>query len=117
VESTSKPRKKPRDEETEETTDERNHHPERQIDGDARSTMKRKRWYFGYKNHIKIDAGTKLIVVDAVTDASVHDRKMLRVLLFDEDEDRHVYGDKGYAGIEPRAEAIAIQTTPRITHK
>jgi len=81
VESTSKPRKKSRDEETDETTEEPNPHRERQIDGDARSTMKRKRWYFGYKNHIKVDAGTKLIVADAVTDAAVHDRKMFPVLL------------------------------------
>jgi IS5 family transposase len=56
VESTSKPRKKSRDRETDETTEEPNSHRERQIDGEARSTMKRKRWYFGYKNHIKVDA-------------------------------------------------------------
>ena len=41
VKSTSKPRKKSRDEETEKTTGEPNPHRERQIDGDARSTMKR----------------------------------------------------------------------------
>jgi IS5 family transposase len=117
VESTSKPRKKSRDRETDETTEEPNSHRERQIDGEARSTMKRKRWYFGYKNHIKVDAGTKLIVADAVTDAAVHDRKMLPVLLCDDDKDCEIYADKGYAGVGPKAEVIAVQATPRIMHK
>jgi IS5 family transposase len=117
VESTSKPRKKSRDRETDETTEEPNSHRERQIDGEARSTMKRKRWYFGYKNHIKVDAGTKLIVADAVTDAAVHDRKMLPVLLCDDDKDCEIYADKGYAGVGPRAEVIGVQATPRIMHK
>jgi transposase, IS5 family len=117
VESTSKPRKKPDDEETEETTEEQNPHRERQIDGEARSTMKRKRWYFGYKNHIKIDAMTKLIMTDAVTDAAVHDRKMLPVLLSDDDKDCDVYADKGYAGVGPKSEVIAVEATPRIMHK
>lgn len=117
VESTSKPRKKSRDGESEEPAEEPNPHRERQIDGEARSTMKRKRWYFGYKNHIKIDVGTKLIVADAVTDAAVHDRKMLPVLLSDEDKDCEVYCDKGYAGFGPKAEVIAVEATPRIMHK
>lgn len=117
VESTSKPRKKSCESESEETTEEPNPQRERQIDGEARSTMKRKRWYFGYKNHIKVDAGTKLIVADAVTDAAVHDRKMLPVLLSDEDKDCDIYADKGYAGVGPKAEVIAVAATPRIMHK
>jgi len=64
VESTSKPRKKSRDGEPAKTVVEANPHRERQNDSDARSTMKRERWYFGYKNHIKVDAKTKLIVAD-----------------------------------------------------
>jgi hypothetical protein len=68
VESTSKPRKKSRDQKTEETGGKPNPHRERQIDGDARSTMKREQWYFGNKNPIRIDAETKVIVADVVTD-------------------------------------------------
>jgi IS5 family transposase len=90
---------------------------ERQIDGDARSTMKRKRWYFGYKNHIKVYAGTKVIVADAVTDASVHDRKMLPVLVSNDAADCEVYADKGYPGVGPNAEVIAVKAIPRIMHK
>ena len=117
VESASRPKKKSRGTEAREETEETNPHRERQIDGDARSTMKRKRWYFGYKNHIKVDAGTKLIVADAVTDAAVHDRTMLPVLLSDDDDGCDVYADKGYAGVGPKAEVLAVKATPKTMHR
>lgn len=77
----------------------RNGHPvceqtlsqERQMDRDARWTVKRNRPYFGYKNHIKIDAKTNLIEETTVTDASVHDSQMMGVLLTAHDRaERHL---------------------------
>ena len=54
---------------------------QKSTDSDARWTVKRKMAYYGYENHIKIDAKTKLVVADVVTDASVHERVILPKLL------------------------------------
>ena len=54
-----------------------NPHVKRQKDTDARWTQKNNVNYFGYKNHAKQDAGSKIIVGYAVTDASVHDSQVL----------------------------------------
>jgi IS5 family transposase len=58
--------------ESEETAEEPNPHQERQIDGNARSTMKRKRWHFSYKNRMTVDAGTKRLgrTVPSATNAT-----------------------------------------------
>lgn len=45
----------------------------RQKDTDARWTMKRKVAHYGYKDHIRVDVGSKLITAFSVTDAAVHD--------------------------------------------
>ena len=45
----------------------------RQKDIDARWTKKNFQSYYGYKNHAKVDAKSKLIETYKVTDASVHD--------------------------------------------
>jgi IS5 family transposase len=55
-----------------------------QKDTDARWTKKNGVAYFGYKNHIKCDADSKMILEWRVTDASVHDSQMLMALI-----DRH----------------------------
>ena len=44
-----------------------------QKDVDARWTKKNNATFYGYKNHVKADARTKLIEEYIVTDASVHD--------------------------------------------
>jgi transposase, IS5 family len=90
---------------------------ERQMDTDARWTVKRRRAYFGYKNHIKIDAGTKLITMDVVTDASVHDRVMLPVLLSEDDAGCEFYADKGYAGVGPGIDVHRAGAEARILNK
>jgi IS5 family transposase len=46
---------------------------QRQKDVDARWTQKNAQVHYGYKNHVKADAQSKLIERYAVTDASVHD--------------------------------------------
>jgi len=129
VETVGAPRKKQRSAESDtssptsnddETPDEKNTRiaRERQTDSDARWTVKRGKSYYGYKNHIKIDAQTKLVVADAVTAASVHDRVVLPKLL-DESTDTGcvVYADKGYAGAGPNVEVYDVGAQARIMHK
>src|SRR5659263_667746 len=54
--------------------------------------------YYGYKNHIKIDGKSKLIDTYMVSDASVHDSKVLDMLLTEEDENQPLYADSAYTG-------------------
>lgn len=57
----------------------------RQKDTDADWLKKNGKNYYGYKNHIKIDTGSKLITEYLVTPASVHDSSALDHLLNDTD--------------------------------
>ena len=54
--------------------------------------------FFGYKNHIKINNGSKLITNYQVTPASVHDSVMLEDLLDTDEADQPVYADSAYSG-------------------
>jgi IS5 family transposase len=67
-------------------------------DIDARWTQKNGDDYYGYKNHIKIDGKSKLIDTYMVSDASVHDSKVLDMLLTEEDENQPLYADSAYTG-------------------
>lgn len=67
-----------------------------QIDLDARWTKKGDESFFGYKDHVKCDAESKIITDFTVTDASVHDSQEF-VGLVDE-TDQEVSADSGYAG-------------------
>lgn len=69
-----------------------------QKDVDAKWTKKRCVSHYGYKNHIKVDAKSKLIVKYEVTDASVHDSQILENLLDEKDADEDFYGDSAYRG-------------------
>lgn len=63
-----------------------------QLDLDAHSTEKGGKKYFGYKGHIGVDVGSKLIRRRAFTPANVHDSQ---VKLFCGDE-ASMWGDKAY---------------------
>jgi transposase, IS5 family len=69
-----------------------------QKDLDARWTKKNNVSHFGYKNHVKADAKSKIIVKYEVTDASVHDSQVLDKLLDKKDADEDFYGDSAYRG-------------------
>lgn len=71
---------------------------EAQKDMDARWTKKNNQTYYGYKNHIKADATSKIIVKYEVTEASVHDSQALENLLEDTDEGQAFYADSAYTG-------------------
>lgn len=69
-----------------------------QKDTDARWTKKGGVNYFGYKNHVKTDAKSKLITKYKVTDAAVHDSQVLDNLLDSKDEGEDCYADSAYTG-------------------
>lgn len=70
----------------------------RQKDTDARWAKKGNELHYGYKNHVKADAESKLIVDYVVTDASLHDSQVLEELV--DEEDILLYADSAYTGEE-----------------
>jgi len=68
--------------------------PSSQIDTDADSTKKGGRYYFGYKGHIGVDIGSKLIRKVCFTPASPHDSTVLEELI--SEDERSLFGDKAY---------------------
>ncbi len=75
----------------------------RQKDTDARWTKKNGRSFFGYKDHVKADAESKLIEDYRVSDAALNDSKPMPEMITE--EDKVVYADSAYDG-KPVAEAI-----------
>jgi transposase, IS5 family len=69
-------------------------------DVDAKWTSKNKKNYYGYKNHIKIDIGSKLITKLKVTSAEVHDSQAMLDLLDKRDKGHVLYADSAYSGKE-----------------
>ncbi len=67
-------------------------------DTDARWTKKNNQSYYGYKDHVKVDAKSKLITKYRVTDASVHDSQTLKELLDEADKGKTVHADSAYTG-------------------
>jgi IS5 family transposase len=82
---------------------EENPNKKSQKDLAARWTKKNNVSYYGYKNHVKVDAKSKLIVKYEVTDASVHDSQVLENLLDEKDSGEDFSADSAYTGKEQRA--------------
>lgn len=74
----------------------------RQKDTDARWTKKNNETHYGYKDHVKVDKDSKLIIDYSVTDAAVHDSHEIVNLI--DDKDVELYADSAYAGKELHAE-------------
>lgn len=66
----------------------------RQKDCDARWTKKNNESHYGYKNHVKVDAKSKLIDSYQTTPAQVHDSQVFRDLV--DHADKAVLGDSAY---------------------
>jgi len=66
----------------------------RQKDCDARWTKKNNETHYGYKNHAKVDAKSKLVGGYTTTPANVHDSKVLEELVDENDE--AVFADSAY---------------------
>ena len=71
-----------------------------QKDLDARWTKKNNVAFYGYKDHVKVDEKSKLILGYQVTDASVHDSQPLEDLLSKKDKGQPLYADSAYTGEE-----------------
>lgn len=80
-----------------------NPHRRAQKDTDARWTKKGNQSYFGYKDHIGIDAEYGLIRRYVVTDASVHDSQVLGQLLDEDNESDEIWSDSAYRSQEVEA--------------
>jgi IS5 family transposase len=85
---------------------------QRQKDVDARWTKKNDERHYGYKNHVKADAKSKLIEAYAVTDASVHDSQMIEPLV--DGTEGEVYADSAYRSAEAEAMLAGKQITSQI---
>lgn len=82
----------------------------RQKDIDARWTKKNNQNYYGYKNHAKVDAASKLIETYEITDASVHDSQALDALLDKEqDKEQELYADSAYVGQQEILEKYQVE--------
>ena len=69
-----------------------------QKDTDARWTKKNDETHYGYKDHVKVDADSKIITDYATTSANVHDSNKFTDFLTE--EDKVVYADSAYVGKE-----------------
>ena len=68
----------------------------RQKDVDATWTRKGNQTYYGYKDHVKADADSKLITDYAVTTASTHDSQPMPEMI--NSKDNVIYADSAYWG-------------------
>ena len=76
----------------------KNPHKLAQKDTDARWTKKNGETHYGYKDHVKVDADSKIITDYATTSANVHDSNEFTKFL--NEEDKIVYADSAYVGKE-----------------
>lgn len=82
-----------------------------QKDVDARWAKKNEELHYGYKDHVKVDKDSKMVVDFTVTDAAVHDSQCFYDLL--DDKDNEVYADSAYVGEDMHEEIITDH--PNIT--
>jgi transposase, IS5 family len=87
-----------------------------QKDLDADWVKKNGKTFFGYKNHIKIDKGSKLITSYAITPASVHDSVMLEDLIDKSEAGQPLYADSAYSG-KNCAKTIEMAKMKNLTHE
>jgi IS5 family transposase len=83
----------------EEWEEDEKRHKRAQKDVDARWATKNKETHYGYKNHIKIDKKSKIIIKYRATSAEVHDSQELANLI-EPEKDKRLYGDSAYTGEE-----------------
>ena len=76
-----------------------------QKDVDARWTKKNHQTFYGYKDHVKVGAKTKLILDYTVTPASTHDSQPMPGLIAA--GDRAVHADSAYQGEKIAADLLA----------
>jgi len=90
---------------------------ESQKDIDARWTKKGGQAYYGYKDHAKVDAKSKLITAYRVTPASVHDSQTLDALTDEADKGQELNADSAYVGEENEKILTGKGIIPRICER
>lgn len=70
----------------------------RQKDTDARWVKKGGEKHYGYKNHAKVDKGSKFIKKGVTTNASDHDSKPVKELVDENDRGEDLLADSAYIG-------------------
>jgi IS5 family transposase len=78
-------------------------------DPEMHQTKKGNQWYFGMKAHIGVDADSGLVHTVVGTAANVNDVTQAHALVHGEEKD--VFSDAGYQGVEKRADTQDIKTT------
>lgn len=86
-------------------------------DTDARWTKKNNQNYYGYKNHVKADVGSKLIDNYTVSDASLHDSQALEPLLSEKDKGQSLYADSAYTGEDQEATINKVEMLNKVHEK
>lgn len=87
----------------------------RQKDSDARWTMKNHEAHYGWKNHVKADLKTKLILRAQTTPAHVHDSQVFKDLL--DEKDRAVLADSAYHSQEHEAHLLQLNAQEYLLRK
>jgi IS5 family transposase len=88
-----------------------------QKDTDARWTEKNKQKYYGYKDHAKTDAKSKLIDTYDVTSAEAHDSQSIVKLVREEDKGQKLYADSAYIGEKINTMLRDKQIEPQIIER
>jgi len=87
----------------------------RQKESEARWTKKNNETHYGWKNHVKVDLKTKLILTSKTTPASVHDSQVFADLL--DENDQAVLADSAYHSAEHEAHLIALNAQEFLMRK
>jgi IS5 family transposase len=87
----------------------------RQKDSEARWTKKNNEVHYGWKNHVKADLKTKIILCSITTPASVHDSQVFEVLL--DEKDQAVLADSAYHSAEHEAHLIKLNAQEFLMRK
>ena len=88
-----------------------------QKDVNARWTKKHGKSHYGYKNHINVDRRHKLVRRYHVTDASVHDSQVVKVILDANNTASDVWADSAYRSVEIEEMLASKGLTSRIHRK
>jgi IS5 family transposase len=88
-----------------------------QKDVDARWTKKNDQTFFGYKNHVAIDAKHKLIREFETTSAEVHDSQVFEDILDPSNTNASVYADSAYSSGESEKRLDYLWYRSRICRK
>ena len=88
-----------------------------QKDVDARWTKKNNETHYGYKNHVKMDAKSKLIDTYHVTPANVHDSQVVSPLLAPGDKGQAFHADSAYVGGEIEKTLVEKGLIPQIIER